>query len=663
MGDEYSDHEEQQRVWENMKLVIEDWETESGFSAVESEIWHRAADNWRMPYWDWARRQEYDQDLVLPKVLTEESVHIYPPATAQGRYAADGLYPNPLLRFENPEKTPETGVPLPFGKLPGDKSSWNIEDNPAIHEELPLKEECDWAPWSKTSATSRYGIFRVKGVTEAEKDPVHHFTGLQGVNNCRRANERLATVHQNNNGKSQWSRIESRPNGHSWNPGSLADAVNRMFSKGYNSTWGNFASTKWIAESEGYPETGYISLEYIHNNVHNLTGGSDYAVGMGHMSDVPVAAFDPIFWLHHVQIDRLLAIWQCLYPELWFDKEQSVTSDLDNSKRQNVADDKETDLLHPFHTKHNDPENEVWTSQACRDWTDMNYQYDDLAELAEELVRSNGKFDEEAYKNELHAHINALYPGTGNMIQSITEHGVDPVGLQASNGDTGSWNDYIINVMYDRYAMDGLSYTIEFFLGGPENEDSTHFHKHNYVGHVYSFGGRLSTSKGSCSNCKRQAEDDTLSCAQVPLTINLLQHLQDDISDHSIADFGQVEDYLRLHLRWRFVKYGGEVVSDALFKEKFSKTQISVLRGIGRSIHLERAVTSGLDKAPLEYGPEVTHALIPIYSGYAFLPEVTDGKPGGLQMEQIPNENESSSLWNLEMEVPRGQIGEIRAHL
>jgi tyrosinase len=37
----------------------------------------------------------------------------------------------------------------------------------------------------------------------------------------------------------------------------------------------------------------YGSLEDTHNAVHGLTGGS------GHMSDPKVAAFDPIFWLHH----------------------------------------------------------------------------------------------------------------------------------------------------------------------------------------------------------------------------------------------------------------------------------------------------------------------------------------------------------------------------
>ena len=38
-----------------------------------------------------------------------------------------------------------------------------------------------------------------------------------------------------------------------------------------------------------------INLEYIHNNIHGWEGG-DYN---GHMSQIPVATFDPLFWLHH----------------------------------------------------------------------------------------------------------------------------------------------------------------------------------------------------------------------------------------------------------------------------------------------------------------------------------------------------------------------------
>jgi hypothetical protein len=51
-------------------------------------------------------------------------------------------------------------------------------------------------------------------------------------------------------------------------PSSLSESVNRMFTPQYNSTSGTFASTKWYRELEADLQTGYLSLEYIHNNVH-----------------------------------------------------------------------------------------------------------------------------------------------------------------------------------------------------------------------------------------------------------------------------------------------------------------------------------------------------------------------------------------------------------
>ena len=50
------------------------------------------------------------------------------------------------------------------------------------------------------------------------------------------------------------------------------------------------------------------SFESIHDTIHNTVGSE------GHMSYLAVAAFDPIFWLHHANVDRLFAIWQALNP-------------------------------------------------------------------------------------------------------------------------------------------------------------------------------------------------------------------------------------------------------------------------------------------------------------------------------------------------------------
>ncbi len=44
------------------------------------------------------------------------------------------------------------------------------------------------------------------------------------------------------------------------------------------------------------------ALEFQHNGVHGWVGGT--------MSSIPTAPADPLFWMHHAQVDRVWSIWQ-----------------------------------------------------------------------------------------------------------------------------------------------------------------------------------------------------------------------------------------------------------------------------------------------------------------------------------------------------------------
>jgi hypothetical protein len=55
----------------------------------------------------------------------------------------------------------------------------------------------------------------------------------------------------------------------------------------------------------------FPSFQSALNNVHGLV---HVRVG-GNMGSVPYAAFDPIFYLHHANVDRLWAAWQATHPE------------------------------------------------------------------------------------------------------------------------------------------------------------------------------------------------------------------------------------------------------------------------------------------------------------------------------------------------------------
>ncbi len=48
------------------------------------------------------------------------------------------------------------------------------------------------------------------------------------------------------------------------------------------------------------------NLENPHNAIHGWAGGT--------MALVPYAAYDPVFWAHHANVDRLFAQWQSLHP-------------------------------------------------------------------------------------------------------------------------------------------------------------------------------------------------------------------------------------------------------------------------------------------------------------------------------------------------------------
>ena len=56
-----------------------------------------------------------------------------------------------------------------------------------------------------------------------------------------------------------------------------------------------------------------FNVEDIHNLVHVLVGGD--------MVDVATAAYDPIFWFHHCNIDRLMAIYQASHPNTYLTPE------------------------------------------------------------------------------------------------------------------------------------------------------------------------------------------------------------------------------------------------------------------------------------------------------------------------------------------------------
>jgi tyrosinase len=117
------------------------------------------------------------------------------------------------------------------------------------------------------------------------------------------------------------------------------------------------------------------SVESIHDTIHTLVGGygndSD-PTHPGHMSFTQWSAFDPIFLLHHCNIDRIFAIWQALHPDSWVEPGVSILGTYTTPKG-GIVDS--TTPLTPFYETAN---GSFWTSDSVRDHTKFGYTYAEL---------------------------------------------------------------------------------------------------------------------------------------------------------------------------------------------------------------------------------------------------------------------------------------------
>lgn len=61
-------------------------------------------------------------------------------------------------------------------------------------------------------------------------------------------------------------------------------------------------------------EGKWLTIEDVHNNVHLSVGGSTPGELGGTMTLIKPSSFDPMFWMHHCQVDRIYTIYQLAYP-------------------------------------------------------------------------------------------------------------------------------------------------------------------------------------------------------------------------------------------------------------------------------------------------------------------------------------------------------------
>ncbi|KAK0283610.1 hypothetical protein LTR35_006069 [Friedmanniomyces endolithicus] len=347
------------------------------------------------------------------------------------------------------------------------------------------------------------------------------------------------------------------------------------------------------------------SLESLHDAIHSITGGS------GHMTYLDYSAFDPLFWLHHVMIDRSFALWQAInsgsYVEPMatldqtysFATGQVVNADSGTKARLNatkwIADIPLA--LEPFHS---DAAGDFWTSTSARSIRTLGYTYADLGDGSVSAVKAavNTLYGNSAGSSALsrrrdsHSEIERELPGASN-----------PDAQAPAQVTNGKYQEYLANIVSQKFALNG-SYAIYVFMGAFNDHPSEWSMSPNLVGTHAVFAALSTVDAASNPQMTRRQMDNAIQVSgTLPLTSMLLAKVQS--GELPCMDIPTVTTYLLDNLQWRVGDFGGSEIP----VEDVADLTITVV-----SAEVEPA--SAADE-------------FPTWGDFTVLTNVTEGRPGG----------------------------------
>jgi tyrosinase len=342
-----------------------------------------------------------------------------------------------------------------------------------------------------------------------------------------------------------------------------------------------FSNKRWDPNSRNAD-----SIESIHDRIHLAVGRR------GHMEYIVLSSFDPIFFLHHSNVDRLTAIWQILHPDSYVTRSEAVESSFTN----NIGDIQDaTTPLTPFY----DSMGRFWTSDGSRETTTFGYEYADTAGFN---LSSGG--DEEA-TGKLRETVRRKYGGqspstlrrrsrkrtsadmataeagrrrfregatneSGKFVPDISYNSSVPYPPLEAIIKDGHYREWIVNVKVRNSDIHGPS-SVLIFLGDVPDSPKDWSNAPNLVGSCALF------TMDGVSNPKNEV------AGTIPLTGALMKMVSGEFVNS--LDPGDVTDYLKKILRFTVAGAGAEV---ALNPSRMPGLQITVVSARVRNPESER---------------------------------------------------------------------------
>lgn len=335
----------------------------------------------------------------------------------------------------------------------------------------------------------------------------------------------------------------------------------------------------------GFTNTGN-NIEIIHGNIHNLVGG------YGHMLWPEISAFDPIFWLHHANVDRLFAMWQVLNPDSYIVPTLNAYGTF--YELPGFIDSGNTSLA-PFHSGNG---TKMFTNDDVRNLAPFNYAYPEIPDWT-----LHGTQLAAYVRTQINLKYNPPVPrrkrSKGFRRATSIQTAFSDIGYQEirSLGINNAKVQWTIKVVLDRYAYD-TAFSLHFFMGPPPVDVSSWSTAKNLIG---------SQSQFIVSDVRAMFPAGAprgLSRGEVPLTHVLLAGVErgflPDLSPASVVPI------LRKALSWRARTADNREI------------ELSQLSGLSISVGSKVTV------------PTTREDRFPVYAPIIWHPEATAGKTGGI---------------------------------
>lgn len=285
--------------------------------------------------------------------------------------------------------------------------------------------------------------------------------------------------------------------GQTWLRDQVRTNTNRLFSI---TDWAGF-SNKTVSEGGGAN-----SVETIHDTIHSWTGGG------GHFGAVPYSGFDPIFYLHHCAVDRLVSLWSKIHG-VWVPG-APASRDLTPFWRDQTT---------------------YWNStEIISTDTSLNYTYPELL---------NG-----ATPAEVGQAVAKLYGGAPALtspafriqLAQTPQPAVNPQG-------TPRVTEWTVEIRCKQYECGG-SFSVLLFLGDIPDDPTERL-----ASCIGSFDAFVNENPEECSNCQDRLDD----------TIQGFVHITSAIArryNPGTYDPDNIAPLLTRDLKWRVQKIDGTVV-------------------------------------------------------------------------------------------------------